>query len=178
MHCDKQHQCLLQLPDDHRHGCWITRSSCGTIKSVHAALTTTAMTTPALTTPASAFMLYVPFVQDMYDKQRGKKRGLGSNADSDGGQTGFGSGRPAKKQLMSDEQVGWPLYYHNSVAHLQVVIRLLLGWMTPALLQSNTYRLVLGAYMACETSMQDNAGSVHTVQMELHTVPKQKSRCW
>lgn len=40
----------------------------------------------------------------MYDKQRGKKRGAGSDADSDGGQVGFGSGRP-KKAIMSDEQV-------------------------------------------------------------------------
>ena len=46
-------------------------------------------------------------VQDMYDKQRGKKKTrLGSDADSDGGQIGFGSGRSRKKQLMSDEQVG------------------------------------------------------------------------
>ncbi|KAL0021485.1 hypothetical protein WJX79_010302 [Trebouxia sp. C0005] len=42
--------------------------------------------------------------RDMYDKQRGKKRGLGSDADSDGGQIGFGSSRPTKKQLMSEEQ--------------------------------------------------------------------------
>ncbi len=89
----------------------------------------------------------------MYDKQRGKKRGLGSDADSDGGQVGFGSSRPAKKQLMSDEQVDGLLCYHNSVAHLRVIIKLLLGWMTPALLQSNMYSLVLGAYMACTTSM-------------------------
>ena len=40
----------------------------------------------------------------MYDKQRGKKRGLGSDADSDGGQIGFGSSRP-KKAIMSAEQV-------------------------------------------------------------------------
>lgn len=85
---------------------------------------------PALT--VNVFLLSVHFVQDMYDKQRGKKRGLGSDADSDGGQIGFGSGRPAKKQLMSDEQVGCLLYYHSSVAHLQVVIKLLLSWMTPA----------------------------------------------
>ncbi len=120
----------------------MARSSCGTIKKIHAALTTPALTTPAvttpalttptlttpalttpalttsaLTTPASAFTLSVHLVQDMYDKQRGKKRGLGSDADSDGGQTGFGSGRLAKKQLMSDEQVGWLLRYHNSVTH-------------------------------------------------------------
>ncbi|KAL0032107.1 hypothetical protein WJX77_005423 [Trebouxia sp. C0004] len=42
--------------------------------------------------------------RDMYDKQRGKKRGLGSDGDSDGGQIGFGSSRPAKMQLMSDKQ--------------------------------------------------------------------------
>ena len=113
---DKKHHCLLQLPGDCRHACWMAQSSCGAIKSIHAVPTTPAVTTPALTppalttpaqtTPASAFMLAVHFVQDMYDKQRGKKRGLGSNADSDGGQIGFGSGRPAKKQLMSGEQVG------------------------------------------------------------------------
>ena len=40
----------------------------------------------------------------MYDKQRGKKRGAGSDADSDGGQVGFGSSRPVKA-IMSDEQV-------------------------------------------------------------------------
>ena len=40
----------------------------------------------------------------MYDKQRGKKRGAGSDADSDGGQIGFGSSRP-KKAIMTDEQV-------------------------------------------------------------------------
>jgi hypothetical protein len=62
----------------------------------------------------------------MYDKQRGKKRGLGSDADSDGGQVGFGSGRPAKKQLMSDEQVSWLLRYHNIVAHQRVKVKLLL----------------------------------------------------
>ena len=44
------------------------------------------------------------FVQDMYDKHRGKKKGYGSGADSDDGQIGFGSSR-AKKQLMSEEQV-------------------------------------------------------------------------
>ncbi len=42
--------------------------------------------------------------QDMYDKQRGKKRGLGSDADSDDGQIGFGPSR-SKKQLMSEGQV-------------------------------------------------------------------------
>lgn len=82
----------------------MAHASCGAIKSVHAALT------------ANAFMLSVHLVQDMYDKQRGKKRGLGSDADSDGGQIGFGSSRPTKKQLMSEEQVGWLLRYHNSVA--------------------------------------------------------------
>ena len=46
----------------------------------------------------------MPATQDMYDKQRGKKRGAGSDADSDGGQIGFGSSR-AKKAIMSDEQV-------------------------------------------------------------------------
>ena len=40
----------------------------------------------------------------MYDKQRGRKRGMGSDADSDGGQVGFGSSRP-KKAIMSEEQV-------------------------------------------------------------------------
>ena len=40
----------------------------------------------------------------MYDKQRGKKWGFGSDADSDGGQIGFGSSR-SKKGIMSDEQV-------------------------------------------------------------------------
>ena len=44
-------------------------------------------------------------MQDMYDKQRGKKRGGGSDADSDDGQIGFGSSRPKKKDIMSDEQV-------------------------------------------------------------------------
>jgi hypothetical protein len=124
----------------------MAHSSCSTVKSVHAALTT-----PALT--ANAFMMSVHCVQDMYDKQRGKKRGLGSDVDSDGGQIGFGSGRPAKKQLMSDEQVCRLRRHHNSVAPLQVVVKLLLVWMTPALLQSNTYSLALGAYMACETSI-------------------------
>ena len=32
--------------------------------------------------------------------------------------------------------------------------------MTPALLQSSMYGLVLGAYMACATSFQNNAGEV------------------
>lgn len=51
--------------------------------------------------------LHQHLVQDMYDKQRGKKKTRqGSDADSDGGQVGFGSSRPHKKQLMSDEQVG------------------------------------------------------------------------
>lgn len=43
-------------------------------------------------------------LQDLYDKRRGKKRVMNSDADSDDGQIGFGSGRP-KKQIMSDEQV-------------------------------------------------------------------------
>ena len=108
--CHQKHQFLLQLPDDCRHACWVAHSSCGINKSLHAALTT-----PALS--ATTFTLFVHFVQDMYDKQRGKKRGLGSDADSDGGQIGSGNGSPAKKQLMSDEQVDWLLYYHNYVAH-------------------------------------------------------------
>ena len=90
------------------------------------------LTAPALT--ADALSLSVHFMQDMYDKQRGKKRGLGSDADSDGGQIGFGSGCPAKKQVMSDEQVCCLRRHHYSVTHLHVVLKLLLGWTTPALL--------------------------------------------
>lgn len=43
-------------------------------------------------------------MQDMYDKQRGRASGMGSDADSDGGQLGFGS-RRSKKEIMSEEQV-------------------------------------------------------------------------
>ncbi|KAL3161372.1 hypothetical protein ABBQ32_010265 [Trebouxia sp. C0010 RCD-2024] len=41
--------------------------------------------------------------RDMYDKQRGRKRGMGSDADSDGDQLGFGSSRP-RKEIMCEEQ--------------------------------------------------------------------------
>ena len=43
-------------------------------------------------------------MQDIYDKQTGKRAGADSDADSDGGQIGFASHRP-KKGTMSEEQV-------------------------------------------------------------------------
>ena len=47
----------------------------------------------------------MPAMQDMYDKQRGKKRAADSDADSEGGLIGFGSHKPKKKGIMSEEQV-------------------------------------------------------------------------
>lgn len=54
-------------------------------------------------------------IQDMYDKQRGRKRGMGSDADSDDGQLGFDSSRP-KKEIMSEEQVCSTSHAHCTTA--------------------------------------------------------------
>lgn len=53
-------------------------------------------------------------LQDMYDKQRGRKRGMGSDADSDGDQLGFGSSRP-RKEIMCEEQVAPPHMHAGSL---------------------------------------------------------------